>query len=88
MDEFFGIRWCWSYGSDGAVVDLFSLCPACDYQVYPIDAGIYRAAPRIAFRCEDCGRNLGQFEGVPEQLESRVIRGIHKKLRANTWPRP
>ncbi len=88
MDKFFGIRWRWTYGSDGAVIGLYSLCPVCDYQVFPVNVSSFRVAPRIAFQCEDCGRDLGQFEGISKELENRVIRGIHKKLRTNTWPRP
>jgi hypothetical protein len=87
-DEFFGIRWRWRYGHDGGVYDLHSFCPVCDYQVYAANASAFRAVPRIAYRCEDCGgRTLAEFDGVPDELENRVIRSIQKKLRTSSWPK-
>lgn len=87
-DEFFGIRWRWRYGNDGGVYGLVSFCPACDYQVYAADASAYIVAPHISYRCEDCDRTLGEFEGTSEELENRVIRAIQKKIRTFTWPKP
>jgi hypothetical protein len=87
-DEFFGVRWRWRYGHDGGVYDLHSFCPVCDYQVYAANASYFRTAPRIEYRCENCGgRVLAGFDGVPEEVENRVIRHVQQKLRTSSWPK-
>lgn len=84
-DNFFGIRWRWSYGTDGTIIHLVSFCPGCDYQVYPRDVSAYREPERLRYRCEDCGAILHEVEMPLEEIESRIIRHIHKKIRTDSW---
>lgn len=84
-DCFFGLRWRWSYYSDGQIRDMHSFCPGCDYQVFSHHASGYRAVDLIAFTCDSCGRSLGEFQEPYESLESKVIRLIQQKLRNGTW---
>lgn len=84
-DTFFGLRWRWSYFSDGAISNICSFCPHCDFQVFPYHAGVYRVIERIGFRCDSCGRDLGEFDISYNTLESKVERSIQQKLRNGTW---
>jgi hypothetical protein len=85
-DEFFGIRWRWHLNANGAVDGIHSFCPGCDFQVFPRNVSYFgTSAPRIAFKCDDCGRNIGEFEIPYEEMESRVERLIQKSIRAGTW---
>lgn len=86
-DDFFGIRWRWRYGKDGSVLDLYSLCPSCAYQVYATSASYYAVVPRVAYRCESCGRTLAELEGTSGEIENRVIRHVQQKLRTSSWPK-
>jgi len=84
-DDFFGLRWRWSYATGGHPLDLTSFCPHCDFQVYAENISSFRIVDHIDFRCESCGRRLGEFEESYGSLENKVIRFIQQKLRNNTW---
>ena len=84
-DVVLGIRWRWRYGSDGAIYQLVSFCPNCDYQIHPRDVAAYRAVDHIGYRCEDCGALVGDFQMSLDEIESRVTRHIQKNLRTGTW---
>ncbi|WFC62625.1 hypothetical protein EWH21_13155 [Pseudomonas sp. REST10] len=83
-DRFFGLNWRWRY-SGQRVDGIRSFCPHCDFELFPVDSSSYAAVPRFAFRCDSCGANLGEFEGDPRELESKVERSIHQKLRNGQW---
>jgi hypothetical protein len=78
-DVFFGVRWRWRYdGHD--IIGLHCLCLNCGLQIYFADASAYDVIPRVAARCDDCGRPSQTFDGNHEMLESHVIRLIHRNL--------
>lgn len=79
-DEFFGVRWRWHYAGR-EITGLHCLCLKCGLQIYFGNASFYDVIPRVASRCDDCGREVGPFDGDYEALESRVIRLIHRNLR-------
>jgi len=83
-DEIFGIRWRWKYDSGGNIYDLQSFCPACDYQTFAswVDPFIPRF---IKYVCDDCGRELGQFDGTETEYQDLVVRKIHQKIRTDKW---
>jgi len=83
-DRFFGLRWRWGYAG-GRIVDLHTFCPNCDYQVFPHNASPFSAVDRLAFTCDSCGRNLGNFDENLSHLESKAERFIQQKLRSSTW---
>lgn len=84
MDNFHGLRWRWKF-EDEFIYDMSIFCPACDFQVYPMNASSY-SVDRIRFRCDACGTMLGEHECSFEVLEDRVKRSIQHKLRNGTWP--
>lgn len=84
-DDFFGIRWRWSYNTDGDIVRLMSFCPGCDYQIYPRDVSGYQEPEHLKYNCDDCGARINEFKMPEEEIESRVIRQIHKKIRSGSW---
>jgi hypothetical protein len=84
-DTFFDIRWRWHYGANEAIFDLVPFCSLCDYQIQPRDVSGYREPEIFEYRCEDCGARLHEFEAPEEEIENRVIRHIHKKIRTGSW---
>jgi hypothetical protein len=79
-DEFFGLVWRWQYYSSGAIRDLHTFCPTCDYQLYAQEEGAYSS--KIAFRCDVCDRKLAQFDEGSAKLKDKVIRLIEQRLRS------
>lgn len=84
-DIFCGLRWRWTYGTGGRIYDAHTFCPHCDFQVYAKDVSSYRVIDHIAFHCDSCGRNLGEFQESLNSLESKVKRFVQQKLRNGTW---
>jgi hypothetical protein len=84
-DNFYDLRWRWKYSTDRYPLGLTSFCPYCDFQVYPKNISAFRVVDHIAFSCESCGRQLGEFEESYEALENKVVRFIQQRLRNNTW---
>lgn len=84
-DTFFGLVWYWKYGSEASIHGLYACCRNCHYEVYPSDISPYRVAPRIIYHCDSCGLEVGPFDGNQFQLESKVERSIHQKLRTGNW---
>jgi hypothetical protein len=84
-DNFFGLEWHWKYCSGGSIFNLFSCCAKCRYQVFPEDVSSYSAVPRIAYRCDSCGSVAGPFNEADYDIESKVERFIHQKLRTGSW---
>ena len=83
-DMFFGLRWRWRYTA-GSIAGLNTFCPHCDYQVFPYDASAYQMVERIAFKCDSCRRDLGQFDESLQSIQSKVERFIQQKLRSGNW---
>jgi hypothetical protein len=89
-DTFYGLRWRWSYTSDGTgtPVYLASFCPHCDYEVAPEDTSGFRAMFAIMYNCYGCERPGGTFEESAGSLHNKVGRFIQQKLRNGTWVTP
>lgn len=79
-DKFYGVRWKWRYVS-GDVDALHCICLKCGLQVYFANVGTYSFFHQVVSKCDDCGAVVGPFDGSYEDLESRVIRMIHRNLR-------
>jgi hypothetical protein len=84
-DDFFGLKWIWSYYGDGSISNLHSLCPHCDYQVLAKNISSYYAVPKLAFECDECNYSAGVFKGDYSELEQKVKLKIQKNLRTNEW---
>lgn len=83
-DRFFGLEWRWRYS--GSQVDgLRSFCPQCDFELFPVDTSYFATVPRFTYLCDSCGTKLEEFEGEVDELESKVERFIHQKLRNGQW---
>ncbi len=80
-DNFFGLRWRWSYSSIGRIQRLTTFCPYCDFQVFWQDTSAYAAVDRIAFHCDSCHSKLGEFTESFHSLESKTERFIQQKIR-------
>lgn len=86
-DNFFGIRWRWRYGQDYDVRHLLPFCPVCDLQVHPHEIMVFPGA-RSIYRCDRCNQLLAQIDMSWDELQDRVVREIHRKIRAETWETP
>ena len=83
-EVFFDVQWRWQY-ADTMIVNLTSFCSNCDYQVFA-DSGLpYGASQPTVFQCEDCEYSPKPIDCSASELESRVKRSIHKRLRNGTW---
>jgi hypothetical protein len=87
-DIFFGLRWRWKYFSDGGIYDAVTFCPHCDFQVFSQDVSSYRVIEHIMFRCDSCGRHLGEFQESFSSLENKTKRFIQQRLRNGSWTAP
>lgn len=85
-DKFFGLRWRWTWGSNG-LFNLLAYCPRCDYQVSVEYRTFYPATTGVVFRCDLCGCDVGESREPLDQMQDKVERFIHQKVRTNTWPR-
>jgi hypothetical protein len=84
-DNFYNLRWSWSYSSSGQMKNWNTFCPHCDFQVFPLETGLYDVLQRITFKCDSCHRNLGEFNEGYDALKSKVERFAQQKLRNDTW---
>lgn len=84
-DIYFNLKWRWRYLDDGFIVDVHTFCPHCDFQVYAEDVSSYRVVDHIAFKCDSCGRALGEFHESYLSLENKTKRFIQQKIRNGTW---
>lgn len=84
-DIFFNIKWQWQYDSSGAIYCLYSLCPKCQFQVYPVNASPYSAVDRIAYVCESCKSHLGTFNQDEFSFENKIKRFIQQKIRTGAY---
>ncbi len=83
---FFSIRWTWRYDETKKIIDLYSFCTDCDFQIYPQpNHDFLDQFTHIQFHCENCGRNFGKFQEGIAQFENKVIRHIQRKIRNGSW---
>jgi len=83
-DEFFNIRWRWSYMGGGTIYDLYSFCTKCDYQVFPFDTMVYSRFGS-KYKCGDCGEDLGTFAKDQHEVEQEIKLLIQRKIRNGEW---
>ena len=73
-DEFFGIRWRWRYGNDGAIYSLVSFCPRCDYQIGPQNISGFRAIDHLEYRCDSQnGEDILLMSGKTGRIAAQSI---------------
>lgn len=85
-DSFFGIKWTWRYDEIGKLIDLYSFCPDCDFQIYPqSNYNFFREFTHIHFHCENCGHDFGNQHDDIAQFENKIIRHIQRKIRNGSW---
>jgi hypothetical protein len=85
-DTFFDIRWTWRYDETNKIIDLYSFCPDCDFQIYPQpNRDFLGQFTHIQFHCENCGRDFGKTQEYVAQFENKVIRHIQRKIRNGSW---
>lgn len=84
FDNFFGIVWRWKY-IDNTMSDMHTFCPHCDFQIFPKNASGFNAIDRIAFLCDSCHANLGEFNESYLSLENKAQRFSQQKIRNGSW---
>ncbi len=78
QDNFFNIRWRWSYDASGGVQDLTPYCLRCGNRLVLKHVGITRPADRYECRCDRCGAVACEIDCSVEEFESRVLHKIHE----------
>lgn len=76
QDDFFNIRWRWSYGASGRVQDLTPYCLRCGNRLVLKHLGAVRPADRYECRCDRCGALACEIDCSVEEFESRVLQRI------------
>jgi hypothetical protein len=85
-DNFFNVRWTWRYDGANQIIDLYSFCPSCDFQIYPRRyLNFVRDFTHINYHCENCRRDFGNFSDDIAQFENKIIRHIQRKIRNGEW---
>ncbi len=75
QDNFFNIKWRWSYDASGGVQELTPYCRHCDNQLVLKKLG--RHAPdRYECRCDHCGALACELDCSVEEFEARVLNRI------------
>ena len=77
QDNFFNIRWRWSYDASGRVQDLTPYCLRCGHRLILKDVGSNLPAGRYECRCDQCGAIACEIDCSIEEFESRVLQKIH-----------
>ncbi|MEA0907766.1 hypothetical protein QT917_000755 [Xanthomonas campestris pv. campestris] len=86
-DIFFGLRWRWSY-SGAYMSDPNVYCASCDYQVFPKHGFDYGSHSQIVFNCDSCGKQIAAFNESFDELQSKVTRLAHMKIRNKSFGAP
>ena len=78
QDNFFNIRWRWSYDASGSIQDLTPYCLRCGHRLVLKDIGRTLPADRYECRCDRCGTVACEIDCTVEEFESRVLQRIHE----------
>jgi hypothetical protein len=79
QDNFFNIRWRWSYDPSGRVQDLTPYCLRCGHRLILKDVGRDFPAGRYECRCDQCGTIACEIDCPIEEFESRVLQKIQER---------
>lgn len=87
-DEFYGVRWRWTYSNDNGLIidqDIHPFCLTCDYQVRPIRSSSYSSIHDFVLYCDSCDKSVASFDERYSSLLNKIKRFIQKKIRNNEW---
>ena len=76
QDNFFNIKWRWSYDESVGVRQLTPYCRHCDHQLVLKNVGGSRAVDRYECRCDHCGALACELDCSIEEFEGRVLHRI------------
>jgi hypothetical protein len=78
QDNFFNIRWRWSYDASGGVQDLTPYCLRCGNRLVLKHLGNIQPADRYECRCDRCGAVACEIDCSVQEFENRVLSRIHE----------
>jgi len=78
QENFFNIRWRWSYDASGGVQDLTPYCLRCGNRLVLKHVGNIQPTDRYECRCDRCGAVACEIDCSVEEFESRVLHRIHQ----------
>jgi hypothetical protein len=83
-DTFLGVRWQWSYYSDGTISpsSITPICPRCQFQL-AAKAGDYPYR-EVKFSCANC-HFFHEVDGIGEDVQHHVGLLVQMKLRNGQW---
>lgn len=81
-DTIFNIIWRWDYGPNRRIQNLTPFCPFCDLRLQPrATSGHWAPHPPVSFRCDNCPRDLHDFDAPLPQALDLVVRTIELNLK-------
>lgn len=78
QDDFFNIRWRWSYDASAGVQDLTPYCRRCGHRLVLKDLGTDHPTDHYECRCDRCGTVACEIDCPVEEFERRVLQKIHE----------
>lgn len=85
-DSFYSLNWSWEYSKSGKISKLYTLCPACSYQILPHQvAGPNYYSHYIEYKCDECGYKVKTFKEEYDTLLSKIERKIQRNIRTGDW---
>ena len=76
QDNFFNIKWRWSYDERGCVRQLTPYCRHCDHQLVMKNVAPDPSVDRYECRCDHCGALACELDCSIEEFEGRVLHRI------------
>jgi heme/copper-type cytochrome/quinol oxidase subunit 2 len=83
-DKLLGLRWRWRYNYN-EVRSICCFCPRCDYQIEPRSSYSYNSHIQTEFHCDECKKTIKQLEIPLSELNSKITKLIHQKIRTGAW---
>ena len=77
-DNFFNIKWRWSYDDSGGIQQLTPYCRHCDHQLVVKNVATDNAIDRYECRCDQCGALACELDCSIEEFEGRVLHRINQ----------
>jgi hypothetical protein len=81
-DDFYNLKWRWSFDYSYSINTIQSFCPECDHELSGLKAFTHNRLHHW-YNCPDCDFSSEVYKFTPDALHKKVILKIQKKMRIN-----
>jgi hypothetical protein len=81
-DDFYNLKWRWSFGFSYSIDTIQSFCPECDHQLVGLRVPSHNHSHHW-YDCPDCDFRSEEYKFTPDVLHKKVILKIQKNMRIN-----